>query len=144
MYALHPAVVHFPIALLLLNTALTLHYLRRPDPFTERAAYLMLLVGWWGALAATLTGTASAALAWPVRPEAVSWLNGHAVAGFGVLIVYGRALLWRRRKPDVLQGADSRRYVLLLLAGALLLGLDGWLGGHMVYRLGVGVELGSR
>lgn len=144
MYALHPAVVHFPLALLLLTTALTLHSLRRPDPFTERAAYLALLVGWWGALAATVTGTAAAALAWPVRPEALSWLNWHAVAGFGVLIIYGRALLWRRRTPDILQGPNNRRYVLLLLAGAMLLVLDGWLGGHMVYRLGVGVEFGPR
>ena len=144
MYALHPAVVHFPIALLLLNGALTLHHMRRPDPFVERAAYGALLLGWWGALAATVTGIAAAALAWPVRPEVLGWLNWHAIAGFGVLIVYGRALVWRRRKPDVLQGPDCRRYALLLLAGAMLIVLDGWLGGHMVYRLGVGVKLGPR
>ena len=140
MYVLHPAVVHFPIALLLLNLLLTLRYLRRPDAFTEQAAYGALLLGWWGALVAVVTGTVAAAIEWPVRPGVLAWLNWHAVLGFALLIVYGRALLWRRRDPEVLRGRDRRRYVLLLLAGAALVAVDGWLGGHMVYRLGVGVD----
>ena len=53
---LHPFVVHFPIALLLLNFALTVLYLRRGDPFLERAAYGALVIGWWGAFAAVVTG----------------------------------------------------------------------------------------
>ena len=45
---LHPFATHFPIALLLLNLALTLVYLRRADPFLERSAYGALVIGWWG------------------------------------------------------------------------------------------------
>ena len=140
MYALHPAVVHFPIALLVLNLLLTLRHLRHPDPFVERAAYGALLLGWWGALAAIVTGTGAAALVWPVEANVLPWLNSHAVLGFAVLFVYGRALLRRRRQPDVLAGPGRRPYVLLLLLGTGLLLLDGWIGGHMVYRLGVGVD----
>ncbi len=140
MYALHPAVVHFPIALLLLNLVLTLRHLRRPDPFWERAAYGALVLGWWGALAAVASGILAAALAWPVEAGVLTWLNSHAVLGFALLVVYGRALLRRRREPDVLAGPGRRPYLLLLLLGAGLLLLDGWIGGHMVYRLGVGVE----
>lgn len=140
MYALHPAVVHFPIALLLLNLVLTLRHLRRPDPFGERAAYGALVLGWWGTLAAVASGILAAALAWPVEPGVLTFLNSHAVLGFALLVVYGRALLRRRREPDVLAGPGRRPYLLLLLLGAGLLLLDGWIGGHMVYRLGVGVE----
>ncbi len=140
MYALHPAVVHFPIALLLLNLLLTLWYLRQPDAFVERAAYGALVLGWWGALAAVLTGTVAALIEWPLRPGVLGWLNWHALLGFVLLIVYGRALLWRRRVPDVLLGRDRVRYVALLAAGAMLVAVDGWLGGHLVYRLGVGVR----
>ncbi len=140
MYALHPAVVHFPIALLLLNLVLTLRHLRRPDPFGERAAYGALVLGWWGALAAVASGILAAALAWPVEAGVLTWLNSHAVLGFALLVVYGQALLRRRREPDVLAGPGRRPYLLLLLLGAGLLLLDGWIGGHMVYRLGVGVE----
>ena len=140
MYALHPAVVHFPIALLLLNLLLTAHYLRRPDPFTERAAYGALVLGWWAALAAVTTGTLTTALEWPLAPGVLGWINAHALLGFALLLVYGRALLWRRREPGVLQGPHRRRYFLLLVAGAALVALDGWVGGHLVYGFGVVVR----
>jgi uncharacterized membrane protein len=140
LYALHPAVVHFPIALLLLNLALTLHYVRTRDRFIERAAYGALVLGWWGALAAIATGTLAVVLVWPLRPGVLAWLNAHAAFGFALLLVYGRALLWRRRMPNVLEGPERNRYILVLLAGALLVAIDGWIGGHLVYRLGLGVE----
>jgi uncharacterized membrane protein len=60
------------------------------------------------------------------------------VLGFALLFAYGRALLWRRRDPRVLDGPDRRRYLALLIVGAVLVAIDGWVGGHMVYRLGFG------
>ncbi len=140
MYAIHPAVVHFPIALLLLNLALTLAWLRRPDAFLERAAYGSLVLGWWATLAAVLTGTAATALVWPLSDETLPWVNAHAAAALALLVVYGRVLLIRRRDPDVLAGAQRRTYLALIVLGAFLVALDGWLGGHLVYRLRVGVS----
>jgi uncharacterized membrane protein len=140
LYAIHPAVIHFPIALLLLNLLLTLRYLQTHDDFVERAAYGALVLGWWAALAAVVTGTIATALEWPLEQGLLGWLNAHAVLGFVLLLVYGRALLWRRREPRVLQGAGRNRYLLLLVAGALIVALDGWIGGHLVYRLGLGVD----
>lgn len=140
VYALHPVAIHFPIALLVLNLALTLWHLRWPDPFLERAAYGALLLGWWGSLAGVITGTIAAALVWPVEAGVLTWLNTHAVLGFVLLYVYGQALLRRRRDPQVLDGPRRRDYLLLLISGVILLLLDGWIGGHMVYRLGVGVD----
>jgi uncharacterized membrane protein len=105
-FVLHPFATHFPIALLLLNLALTLAYLRRADPFLERSAYGALLIGWWGLFASTLTGTLELALNWPLQPDAVAWINAHAALG-------------------------------LLL---LLLLVTGWIGGHLVYGLGFGVD----
>jgi uncharacterized membrane protein len=133
-------VIHFPIALLVLNLILTMWHLRWPDPFLERAAYGALLLGWWGAFAGVVTGTIATALVWPVEPGVLTWLNAHAALGFALLYVYGRALLRRRREPGVLNGPGCRGYLLLLITGATLLLLDGWIGGHMVYRLGVGVD----
>jgi uncharacterized membrane protein len=138
MYVLHPAIVHFPIALLLVNLLVTWLYIRRADPFFDRAAYGALVLGWWGTVAGIISGTLSAALEWPLEGSQLAWLNAHAVLGFALLFVYGRALLWRRRKPNVLDGPDRRRYLALLIGGALLVAVDGWVGGHMVYRLGFG------
>ena len=140
MYALHPAVVHFPIALLLLNLLLTLRCLRTPDSFTERAAYGALVLGWWATLAAIATGTIAVALDWPLRSEVLVWVNWHAVLGLALLIVYGRALLWRRRNPAILAGSERRRYLVMLIVGASIVAIDGWVGGHLVYQLGLGVR----
>lgn len=137
---LHPAVVHFPIALLLLNFALTLAYLRRPDPFLDRAAYGLLVLGWWGAFAATLTGTLELALNWPLPAEVVGWLNLHAALGIALLVVDGQALLRRRRNPQVLDGPGRNGYLGLLFLGVLLLIAGGAVGGHLVYGLGFGVR----
>ncbi len=137
---LHPAVVHFPIALLLLNFALTLAYLRRPDPFLDRAAYGLLVLGWWGAFAATLTGTLEVALNWPLPADVVGWLNLHAALGIALLVVYGQALLHRRRNPELLNGPGRKSYFRLLLLGVLMLVVDGAVGGHLIYGLGYGVR----
>jgi uncharacterized membrane protein len=140
MYALHPATIHFPVALLLLNFVLTGWAVYKDDPFVERAAYGALLLGWLGAAGAILSGLLAAALVWPVNDDVLAWLNTHAALGLILLLVYGRALLWRRREPQVLQSVRRRQYLALLVVGALLVALDGWVGGHMVYRLGVGVR----
>jgi len=139
-YFLHPAVIHFPIAWLLLGSALTLVYLRRTDPFVERSAYGALVLGWWSTFVAVATGVVAVALTWPIEPSELPWINGHAVTGTLVLLVYGRALLLRRRDRQILHSAARRTYLLLLAAGALLVVLSGWTGGHLVYQLGVGVR----
>lgn len=137
---LHPFVVHFPIALLLLNLALTLWYLRRGDAFVERAAYGALVIGWWGAFAAVTTGTLELVLAWPVRDDLLIWVNAHAVLGFVVLLIYGQALLIRKRDSQALHGPQRPRYLLLLGLGALFVLASGWVGGHLVHSLGFGIR----
>ena len=139
-HLLHPAVIHFPITLLLLNGALTLAYLRRPDPFLERAAYGALVLGWWGVFVAIGTGLLAVVVNWPLQVEHVGWINAHAVLGTVLLLVYGRALLLRRRNPQILQSLQLRSYLLLLAMGVLLVVLSGWTGGHLVYGLGFGVR----
>jgi uncharacterized membrane protein len=140
LYALHPAVVHFPIALLLLNLLLTLRYLWVPDSFTERAAYGALALGWWATLAGVTTGTIAVARDGPLRSDVLIWVNWHAALGLALLIVYGRALLLRRRNPALLDGPGRRRYLVMIIAGAGIVAIDGWIGGHLVYQLGLGVK----
>lgn len=137
---LHPAVVHFPVALLILNFVLTLAYLRFADPFLERAAYGALVLGWWGVFVAVLTGTLVLASSWPLRDDLVPWLNLHAALGIGLLLIYGQAALRRRRSPDLLAGTERSSYVRLLVIGLITLLVDGWIGGHLVYGLGFGIR----
>ncbi|MGB9634688.1 MAG: DUF2231 domain-containing protein [Chloroflexaceae bacterium] len=144
MSALHPFTVHFPIALLLVSGLFTLIALRRGESAWETSAYHCLLVGWVAGVVAALSGVFDAArqLIGPEAPRALAgWVNAHAFVNLAALIVYGQALL-RRRRADLLADATARRgYLRLHAIGALLLVVGGWLGGQLVYRFGLGVNL---
>ena len=144
MHLIHPVTVHFPIALLFMNGLLTILYLRRKNAAFEISAYICLIGGWLGAAVATASGTL-AAITQVVGPDAthsdaLAWVNAHAILGIGTLVVYGQALLRRRRNPNLLDAPDARNgYLWLLAIGAVLLVGGGWIGGYLVYELGVGV-----
>lgn len=146
MEALHPATVHFPIALLLVSGLFTLLALRRGGPW-ETSAYHCLVVGWLTGVAAVLSGAYDALrqLTGPEVPRdnaLVGWVNAHAFSNLAALAVYGQALLRRRRRPAILADPAARRgYLWLHAVGAALLVLGGWLGGRLVYGFGLGVSL---
>jgi len=142
---LHPLTVHLPIGLLLGNALLTLLYLRRGEQALETSAFHCLWLGWLGALLAIAAGTFDAARqllsATNPRGDALTWINAHALVGFAILVIYWQAWQIHRRNPTVLaKPAERRGYLARLAIGLALLVLDGWLGGHLVYSLRLGVN----
>ena len=145
MYPFHPQTVHLPIGLLLGNALLTILYLRRGDQAFEVSAWHCLWLGWLGALLAIAMGTLDAARqlfdATHPRGDALGWINAHAIVGIAILLVYWQAWQIRRRNPRVLNDVRARRgYLARLALGVALLLLDGWLGGHLVYTLRLGIS----
>lgn len=138
---LHPRFVHFPVALLATGSVIALVYLlgwRRtalPD-----LAWAMLLLGWLAIFPSMLSGLFDRNRA-PADPAIMAVMNPHIAASFGLLIIYGLLLYERLRSADVLD-QPRRRWVLigLLALGLALLVVVGWLGGKLVYDLGVGVQ----
>lgn len=147
MYPLHPFTVHFPVALLLVSGLFTLLAVRRGDGGWDRSAYHCLSVGWLAAVVALLTGLVDIArylvgADGPRVGELIGWVNAHAFVTLAAVVVYGQALLLRRRRPGILADAAGRAgYLRLHLLGAALLIVGGWLGGHLVYALRIGVGL---
>lgn len=143
MEPFHPPSVHLPIGLLIGNAVFTVLYLRRGEPSLEMAAFHCLWLGTLLLLPAVVTGTWEAArqLFGPnPRNDALGWINAHAAAGLSLFGVYWRAWQLRRRNPRLLDQADTRRsYLFWLAVGAVLVVVSGWLGGHMVYVLRLGV-----
>jgi uncharacterized membrane protein len=157
---LHPATVHFPIALLLVASgAGLLHLLWRPLPWLRVLTWATMALGWLGAAVAILTGLlAQSGL--PPQADYRPVLNLHISAALGVLVLYGLLLYmaWMahraaarppRRGPggalksppaDLLLD-DGRKWLLvgLLLLGMALVALAGWNGGQLVYQFGVNV-----
>jgi uncharacterized membrane protein len=145
---LHPLIVHFPIALLLVAPLLVLLGLLWPVQRTgiHAAALFLLLLGTSLAVLAVSTGMAAAGAAGRI-PELLLALDSHELLAKQVAILYsGLSLafvgihLWSRRRR---QGTRSRWLIavhLLWLAASLgasiLLIRTGHLGGRMVHELG--------
>ena len=144
MYPFHAPATHLPIGLLLGNALLTLLYLRRGDTTLETGAYHCLWLGWLGALVAVATGIFDATrqlfdLEHP-RTDALNWINAHGLVGIAILAIYWQAWQIRRRRPDILADPSARQgYLARLALGVVLILVDGWLGGHLVYSLRLGV-----
>lgn len=125
----HPAAVHFPIALLLAAAAGELLSLRYKPEFFRDAARFSLWAGAIGAVGA-------ASLGWLyggfhlVDKETVLTIhrwNGTSIAVLALLT------LWLGERRLHLQPSRSGIYRTALFATALLVGVNGYLGGLMVY-----------
>jgi uncharacterized membrane protein len=162
---LHPAIVHFPIALLLLGSTVALAHLYHPAGLHQRidlrrTAWFLLGLGWVAIIPAVLSGLLAQS---PLPPDAPYRLilNWHTATGLGLLVLYGLLLYqaWifqgakaRKRRAaqkkdanvqgvvDLLDNPSSRHWVTLaLLVGIVLLVATGWNGGILVYQWGVNV-----
>ena len=134
-HPLHPAIVHFPIALLLSASAADLAWVAGLTSDAHIGAVLMA-----GGLAMGLVAMGAGLLDFTkldeaVVPHAVRHIMAVGLAWLG----YGIALYLRR---DALQGASSIGSASLALSfvSALVLCVGGFLGGRLVYTYGAGVS----
>ena len=153
---LHPATVHFPIALLLAASAAGLLYIFwRPRVDLRIVTWWGLIAGWLAAVVAVFSGVLAQRNLPPDAPYR-SVLNWHISAGVATLILYGAVLYlhWlyqsaraRRQREkngrnfaDILDDPQRRSVIaVLLIAGAVCVFLSGWNGGQLVYQWGVNV-----
>ena len=137
-HPLHPAVVHFPLALLLSATFADLVRVAGLTTDTHVGAILMA-----GGLATGLVAMGAGLfdftkLETAVVPHALRHMMVMGIAWLG----YAIALYLRR---DTLTGGTSLSTLsqALSVASALLLLLGGFLGGRLVYTFGAGVSKGA-
>ncbi|KDA53289.1 hypothetical protein EG19_05945 [Thermoanaerobaculum aquaticum] len=139
---LHPAVVHFVVALSFLALffeLLTLHpKVRQLSPVVP----ILLVLAALAAVAAVLSGEAAHDEA--VIPQAAKALveqheelGEKVMVGLIVLAVV-RLVLWRMERLATWVRAV---WLLLLLAAAAAVGYNGMLGGELVFQHGVGTQL---
>jgi uncharacterized membrane protein len=134
-HPVHPALVHFPIALLLSATIADVGWVTGITSNTQFAAVLMA-----GGLAAGLLAMGAGMvdlikLDEAVVPHAIRHMSVVGLAWLG----YGIALYLRRDSLSNNVAIDTPT-VAVSIVSALLLALGGWLGGRLVYTFGAGVE----
>ena len=132
-HPIHPALVHFPLGLLLSATLVDVGQLAGlwAEP---RLAALLIAGGLVGGLAAMAAGLYDFSRLTDAQvPHALRHMAAVGTAWLG----YAAALYLRR---DALTGAGETSTASLAtsIGSALVLGLGGWLGGELVYRYGAG------
>ena len=159
----HPSIVHFPIAFLLLGSVVALAHLYGLDrtvPWIDlrKTAWFLLGLGWVATLPAILSGLLAQSNLPPDAPyrQTLNWHIGTAVA---LALLYG-LLLYRawlfggakaakarakaggdpRASTDLLDHRLARPWLsLALVAGMALIIATGFNGGQLVYEWAVNV-----
>jgi uncharacterized membrane protein len=138
IHLLHPAAVHFPVALLVLGALCETSGLLSARDGLRRFGGLLVIAGTLflvptivtGYLAANSVAPNGAALRVVERHELVGWV----AAGWFLACLFWKA--WMRGE---IAGDQRVPYALALLLGAALVIYGALLGGELVYSLGVGV-----
>ena len=135
-HPIHPILVAFPIAFLVGGfLADAVGYLLNKEDFLLVAGYL-IVAGIVAGLAAAVPGIVD--FIYTIPPESSARKRGvkHGLLNVTVLILFACAWVMRR-------GEDTS-YLLVLgieLIGVILLTVSGWLGGTLVYRNQIGVDI---
>jgi len=137
-HPLHPAIVHFPVALLLSASAADLAWLAGLTGDVHIGSVLMA-----GGLVMGLVAMGAGLLDFTkldpaVVPHAVRHMSvvGTAWTGYAIALYLRRDVL----SDGVTLGSAT---VAISLLSALFLSVGGWLGGRLVYTFGAGVSKGS-
>jgi uncharacterized membrane protein len=137
-HPIHPIIVVFPLGLLSTAVIFDLLYLVAEAPAFIPVAFYLILAGIVSGLIAELFGL----IDWlqmkkGTRAKNVGFWHG---LGNAVLVGLFTGSLLFRQTPSA--APDTTALIFSFTGGALLL-LTGWLGGEMVYRMGVAVEPGA-
>jgi uncharacterized membrane protein len=138
LHLIHPAVVHFPVALLLLGAACESAGLLLGLPGPRRLGGVLVIAG-TVALAPTLVSGYLAANSVPSTGEAQRLIGRHELVGWITGGWFLGCLFWKGWLRGEIAGRQRWPYALALLAGAALVAYGALLGGELVYSLGIGV-----
>lgn len=134
LHELHPALVHFPLALIPLSIgADLLGRLTGSDSLLDLGRRTMPLAAASGLVAGAAGLMAQNEV--DADGEALEMLKTHRTLNLGLVAVAGAMAAYRTRRER-----PSVGYLLAGLAGAAVMSYSAYLGGAMVYHEGVGVE----
>ncbi len=138
LHLIHPAFVHFSIALLILGGVIEAAGLFASREPLARFGGTLLVLGTLSLVPTIVTGFLAANTVTP-GDGATGLLGSHERNGLLLLGCFVALQFWKAWYRGQLPASQRRLYAVLLLVGVLLVGYSAWLGGQLVYLHGVGV-----
>ena len=143
---LHPLVVHFPVALIIISLLFDVVGRATDGPWWRKASLAMLVIAVVAGFVAGQTGELAAEHAEKFQGIAEETLESHGdLAKLSIWLAAG-ALLARLAEAGMgaARAVVSLIALLLQLAAAVSIGVAGHRGGVLVYRHGAGVTIGDQ
>jgi uncharacterized membrane protein len=138
-HPIHPILAPFPIGLLMASVIFAVVHLITSGARWAEISFWMVAVGIIGGLLAAVFGLIDW-LGIPSGTRAKAIGLGHGLSN--VLMVALFAVSWLLRSGD--PGDPGVLPVVLSFAGVALVSLGGYLGGELVFRMGIGVAEGAQ
>jgi uncharacterized membrane protein len=138
-HPVHPMLVVFPVGLFATAVVFDILSLVTNNPAFPGVAFYMITAGIIGGLLAAIFGL----LDWlglPANSRAKKVGGWHGLGNLTIVILFATSWLLRRGDPNFVPSTPA---LVLAFAGILLALVTAWIGGELVYRLGVGVDVGA-
>ncbi len=138
-HPLHPMLIVYPLGLLSVAVIFDLIFMGTKNTTFPVVSYWMITAGLIGGLLAALVGFTEW-LAIPNDSRAKTIGLYHRLGNLVIVLLFAGS--WWLRTGDPNHVPSTVAFTLSLLGFGLAL-VTGWLGGELVYRLGVGVDHGA-
>jgi uncharacterized membrane protein len=138
-HPVHPMLVVFPVGLFATAVVFDILYLSSGNPVFPTVSYYMIAAGILGGLLAAIFGFIDW-LGLPANSRAKRIGGFHGLGNFVIVVLFTVSWLLRRADPNFVPASLA---LLLSFVGIALALVTAWLGGEMVFRLGVGVDPGT-
>lgn len=138
-HPIHPMLVTFPIGLFAASVVFDILFATSANPAFPTVSFYMIAGGILGGLLAAIFGFIDW-LALPNNSRAKFIGGWHGLGNVVIVVLFAGSWLLRRDNPNLIP--DSLASILSYSGVALAL-ITAWIGGELVYRLGVGVDPGA-
>jgi uncharacterized membrane protein len=138
-HPIHPMLVVFPLGLLATAVIFDVLYVIFANPVLPTVSFYMIIAGIVGGLLAAIFGLIDW-LALPSNSRAKYIGGWHGIGNVVIVVLFAVSWFLRMDNPNFVP--DGLALILSFAAVALAL-VTGWIGGELVYRLGVAVDPGA-
>jgi uncharacterized membrane protein len=138
-HPVHPMLVVFPVGLFATAVVFDILYLILGKQVFPTVSFYMITAGVVGGLLAAIFGL----IDWLGLPNnsRAKFIGGwHGIGNFVIVVLF--SISWFLRRGDA-NFVPTNLALILSFAGIALALITAWIGGEMVYRLGVGVDQGA-